>query len=178
MLLNKIPVLDDGYVALISSALSHITYNDTVDEFFGAKDHLSLKDIAYAALVFKAPLFVQLHLAQAGLTLVSSRSTEIGAYKPNPGEIGCADHETSKLISDDIARTTDALLINPNAYQADGADKFISQLIMPVSTYATFIVGGTLKQWQEFYQAKNVPAPIKAYKLAVEQIVKAEWKNV
>lgn len=178
MLLNKIPVLDDGYVALISSALSHSTYQDVVDEFFGARDHIGLRDLAYGVCVFRAPIFVQLYIAQNGLHLLSSRQDTLGAYKPNAGEIGCSDHETSKLIADDIQRTTDALLINPSAYRSDGADPFISQLIMPISTYATFIVGGTLKQWIEFYQAKNVPDPIKAYKNAVEQIVKAEWKNV
>lgn len=179
MLLNKIPVLDDGYVALLSSALSHQTYKDVVDEFFGAKDKITLRKACFAVLAFKAPIFVQLHLAQHGLTLISTASTsDSSAYKPNPGEIGCPDHATSKDIADDISSTTAALLINPSAYRADGADTFISQLIMPISTYATFIVSGNLDTWQRFYQSKAVPAPIKAYCLAVEQIIKGEWKNV
>lgn len=178
MLLNKIPVLDEGYAALISSSLPHLKYQDVVDEFFGAKDHQQLKTVAYATLAIKSPIFVQLYIAQMGFTLVSSRLNQLAAYKPSVGEIGGKDHNTNMDISDDIARTTEALLINPSAYQADGCEPFISQIILPISTYATFIVGGTLKQWMEFYQNKNVPAPIKAYKNAIEQIIKAEWKNV
>ena len=66
-------------------------------------------------------------------------------------------------------------MINPNAYQADGCDKFISQIILPISTYATFIVSGSLEKWQKFYQNKNVPAPIKSYATTIEQIVRAEY---
>lgn len=178
MLLNKIPVLDDGYVALLSSALSHVIYKDMLDEFFESKDSKIIHKICYATIAFKAPIFVQLYIAQHGLTLVSTKVGELNAYKPNPGEVGSRDHNTNKEIADDISRTTDALLINPAAYQADGADHFISQLIMPVSTYATFIVGGTLETWQKFYQFKSVPAPIRSYTDAIEQIIKAEWKYV
>lgn len=178
MLLNNIPVLDDGYVALLSSALSHMTYKDVVDEYFGAVDNINLRKACFATLVFRAPIFVQLHLSQHGLTLISTKNSDVSAYKPNGGEVGCQDHATSKDIADDIARTTDALLINPAAYKADGADPFISQVIMPISTYTTFIVAGTLEQWQKFYQYKSVPTPIRAYADAVENIMKAEWKNV
>lgn len=178
MLLNKIPVLDDGYVALISSAVPHVVYRDVIDEYFGAKDTLSLRKVSYATLVFKAPVFFHLYLSQHGLTLISTKENAAGAYKPNPGEIGCQDHATSREIADDISRTTEALLINPAAYRSDGADQFISQIILPISTYSTFIVGGTLEEWIKFYQSKGAPAPIRAYAKAVEQIIKVEWKDV
>lgn len=179
MLLNKIPVLDNGYVALISSTLSGQLYQETVDEFMGARDNKRLNKVCYAVLAFKAPIFVQLYLAQHGLTLVSAlENSEITAYKPNPGEIGCTDHADNKNIADDISRTTDTLLLNPKAYQADGADSFMSQLIMPISTYATFLVSGSLETWQSFYQRKTVPNAIKSYVNAVEHIIRAEWKHV
>lgn len=178
MLLNRLPVLDDGYVALISSAVPHVVYRDVTDEFFGAKESLSLRKVCYATLVFKAPIFFHLYLSQHRLTLISTKENSSAAYIPNPGEIGCSEHTTSKDIADDISHTTAALLINPAAYQSDGADRFISQIIMPISTYSTFIVGGTLEEWIKFYQTKGAPAPIRAYAKAVEQIIKAEWKDV
>lgn len=183
MLLNKIPVLDQGYVALISSAMSHKVYSDTVDEFFGAVDNVSLHRLSFATLVFKAPLFVQMHLGQHGVKIVHARpanqsSDSLGAYLPNHGEIAGPDLESNRAIADDIERTTAALLINPASYRADGADRFISQIILPISTYTTFLVGATLEDWQKFYRMKSVPTPIRSYADAVEQIIKAEWKNV
>jgi len=167
VLLNKIPVLDQGYVALISSAMSNKVYSDTVDEFFGAMDNVSLHRLSFATLVFKAPLFVQMHLGQHGVKIVHAKPANQSS-----------DLESNRAIADDIERTTAALLINPASYRADGADKFISQIILPISTYTTFLVGATLEDWQKFYRMKSVPAPIRSYADAVEQIIKAEWKNV
>jgi hypothetical protein len=178
MLLNKLPVLDNGYVALIDSVMPHKQYQAVVDEFYNATDTAALHKLCYAIIVFKAPLFVQLHLAQHGLTLVSTKIKDNEAYVPSIGEIGCSNHETNKLISEDMSRTTEALLINPSAYQADGCDAFLSQVILPISSYATFLVGGSLEIWQKFYNTKSVPMPIKSYASAVEQLIKVEWKHV
>lgn len=178
MLLNKIPVLDNGYVALIDSTMPFKRYEAVVDEFYTSTDNPVLKKLCYAVMAFKAPLFVQLHLAQHGLVMVSTRMQDDDAYKPSVGEIGTSNHETNKLISDDISRTTEALLINPKAYQADGCDPFISQVIMPVSSYTTFLIGGPIELWQRFYKTKSMPLPIKSYANAVEQIIEVEWKNV
>lgn len=177
MLLNKIPVLDHGYVALISSTLPAQTHSDVVDEFFKAQARDELNSVCFAVVAIKAPIFTTLVLSQYGFTLVPTRHDALQAYQPSVGEIGSPDLETNRLISEDIARTSEALLINPSAYAADGADKFISQIIMPVSTYSTFIVGGSLEQWQKFYKKKNVPAPIRAYADAIEQVIKAEWRH-
>ena len=70
MLLNKIPVLDNGYVALIDSTMPFKRYEAVVDEFYTSTDNPVLKKLCYAVMAFKAPLFVQLHLAQHGLVMV------------------------------------------------------------------------------------------------------------
>lgn len=178
MLLNQIPVLDSGFVALIDSTMPFKKYESVIDAYYRSTDSPAVRKLCYAIVVFKAPLFVQLHLAQHGLVMVSTRAQDHEAYKPSIGEIGTNSHEMNKTISEDISRTTEALLINPRAYQADGCDQFISQVIMPVSSYATFLVGGPLESWQKFYKTKNVPLPIRSYADAVEQIILAEWKDL
>lgn len=178
MLVSKIPVLDKGYAALLGSTLAHPAYKNVIDELFAARDNKNLDKVCYATILIKAPLFVQLHLAQHGLTMVSTRVAELDAYVPNAGEVGAKDHAVSKDIADDIQRTTDALLINPAAYKADGCDPSVAQNILPISTYATSILGGSLEQWKAFYQYKSVPAAIRAYADTIEQIIKAEWKHV
>lgn len=179
MLLNKIPCLDKGYVALIESSGDSTTLTSIRNEFFSGFDHPHLqKRLSRMTLVIKCPLFLMANLAQWRLDIVQARASEpVEAYIPNPGEISSPDHATNKIIADDLSRTTDALLINPRAYQTDGCDRFISSIIMPVSTYTTLLVNGSYNTWQEWCQHnRNAAGPIKSYMLAVEQIMQAEWK--
>lgn len=177
MLLNKLPCLDKGYVALISSANDSTRLEDVRAEFL---PHLptieKLMPTGAMTLVFKCPLFVQIHISQYGFKILHTKPGNVEAYLPNVGEIGSPDLETNRLIADDIFRTTDALLINPRAYQGDGCDRFISQILMPISTYTTILVYGTTETWKAFYTQTGLPAPIESYRAAVEQIYKAEWK--
>jgi hypothetical protein len=178
MLLNKIACLDKGYVALLDSSCDSQKLTDIRNEFMMGRDHPHLREyLASMTLAIKCPLFVASTLSQWRLNIVQpTGSSEIEAYIPNPGEISSPDHQTNKIIADDILRTTDALLINPKAYQTDGCDRFVSQIIMPVSTYTTLIVSGSYNQWDRYCSHhKNGPAPVKSYALAIEQIMKAEW---
>jgi len=173
--MNKLPVLDDGYVTLLSSTIPNKKYKDVLDNFFQATPTESLRQACFLVMAIRCPIFVQLIFAQHGLTLISTRDNKLTTYRPNAGEIGGSDHANNKMIAEDIAATSEALTVNPNAYQADGCDKFISQIILPISTYSTFIVSGTLDKWQKFYTNQNVPAPIKSYAMVIEQVVRAEY---
>ncbi len=178
MLLNKLPCLDKGYVALLDSANDSQKLNDIRAEFLShLTDYSKLMFTGSMTLVLKCPIFVQVHLSQFGFTIAHTRpSNDIEAYIPNVGEIGCPDLETSGLIADDIYRTTDALLLNPKAYQTDGCNRFISQILMPISTYTTIIVHGGAENWKKFITQTDLPSPIESYRAVVEQIHKAEWK--
>ena len=177
MLLNRIPVLDKGYVALIDSCNTTAKLRDMGQEFFGGNYPVSLEELGAMTIVMKCPLFVQLNLSKFNLRIINADSGNPEGYIPNPGEIGANERFTSETISDDIARTTDALLINPKAYQADGCDRFVSQVLTPVNIYTTLIVHGSYKEWCAFaFNQDKVPAPIKAYTIALQQIVNVEWK--
>jgi hypothetical protein len=178
VLLNQLPVLDKGYIALVSSMNDSKRLKEIGLEFFGVET-VNQKTIVLgqATMVLKCPIFVHLFLSKFNFTIVVTKNPEeLEAYCPSPGEIGCKDHATNKLISDDIERTTAALLINPKAYQADGCDRFTSQLIMPVSTYTTILVSGSHEQWSRFCKQSQLPAPIESYRLATVQIMNAEWR--
>jgi len=177
MLLNKIPVLDKGFVALIDSCNTTAKLRDMGQEFFNGNYPVSLEELGYLTVVMKCPLFVQLNLSKFNLKVINANNGSPEGYIPNPGEIGANERSTCEIISDDIARTTDALLINPKAYQADGADRFVSQVLTPMNIYTTLIVHGQYKEWCAFaYQQAFVPVPIKAYTIALQQIIDAEWK--
>jgi hypothetical protein len=145
-------------------------------EFFKNDNISTLKEMSTLTLVIKCPLFVQLNLSTHDLKIISVPPSDIEAYIPNVGEIGAPDLGTSKGISDNIRATTDALLINPRAYQDDGCDRFMSQVITPINTYTTILVHGSYNEWKKFCDKRAIPAPIKAYVKAITQIMNVEWR--
>ena len=176
MLLNKLCCLDKGWVAHISSSCTSEKLNDVAMEFFKKDDSKFLRDISTLTLAMKCPLFIQLNLSTHGFKIVSVPVVDVEAYSPNVGEIGAADLSTSKGIVDNIKQTTDALLINPKAFQEDGCDRFISQVLTPISTYTTLIVHGSYNDWNRFCNQQKVPAPTKSYIKAITQIMNMEWR--
>ncbi len=174
VLLNKIPVLDKGYVALIDSMNGTHHFQHLRDEFRIPID--KLEKMATASLVIRCPVWFQLRLSLSSLTIVGAPNKPLEAFLPNAGEIGTEDRATNEAISDDIARTTAALLVNPKAYRADGADSFISQVMTPMNVYTTLLVSGTLAEWRELIGHAG-PAPMEAYLLAIRQIINVEWPH-
>jgi hypothetical protein len=176
MLLNKLPVLDKGYVALVSSSNN----GETLKNIKGLVDlplH-ELVEISSLTLAIKAPLFVQLYLSKFQFKIWNILQEKPEAFTPDVTDINCPDHAVGTMIANDMAVTTAALLINPKAYQKDGCDYFISQVITPISVYNELVVHGTLKQWLEFTQSMaDVPKPIQGYILAVSDIIRNEWKH-
>lgn len=179
MLLAKISVLDKGYVALIDSSNTTKKLREIDKEFFGSTMPPALLDIGTMTVVMKCPLFVQLNLSKFTFKVINAadnrQGSDIEAYAPNAGEVCARERDASEAIADDIARTTAALLINPRAYRADGADRFISQVIIPINVYTTIIVHGSYDEWCKFCDQK-APAPIAAYIEAITLIKTAEWK--
>lgn len=179
MLLSKIPVLDKGYVALISSCNTTAILREIDQEFFFGSYPTVLEDLGSMTLAIKCPLFIQLNLSKYNLKIITTEQSngQLEAYIPNAAQVGGSDVTTSQLISDDIARTTDAVLINSTAYQTDGCVPFVSQVLTPINVYTTLIVQGTYKEWCAYaFLVKNQPGPLLSYKMTVQQIITSEWK--
>lgn len=176
MLFNKIPVLDKGYVALLDVTCDGTKLNSIAKEFFNKDNSKFLRELGGMTVVIKCPLFVQLHLSTYNFNIINVPVDEVEAYVPNVGEIGGSSVNDNKEISDNMKATTDALLINPAAYQRDGCDRFISQVLTPISTYTTIIVQGNYVEWKKMCEQPKLPAPMKAYIKALIQIANVEWK--
>ena len=175
---NQIPVLDKGFVSLLGASLTdenvrHLWRRYTV-EF-----NKQLLAIPTAHIEVRCPLFVQLQFAQHNLhTLVKKKQGKPEAFIPTEVEIQARDLEASQAIAADMKQTTEALLLNPRAYQFEACDTFISQVISPISVYNTLVVSGTLQQWMSFLHQEFLPAPIEAYRKAIEDILVAEWSSL
>ena len=171
--------LDKGFVAPIElsntqSKLKKLAPNDGILRL----EIDSLLRAENAHLLFKCPLFVQLNLSKFGFNIINVSPEELDAYEPDITDIKSGDLSTAKDIAEDIKQTTAALLINPKAYQADGCDRFTSQLITPINTYTTILVSGNLQQWVEFYNQKNIPKPILSYTEICKEIIEAHWQDL
>jgi hypothetical protein len=175
-LLNEHPVLDKGYVALHSCGPSGLELVELSKEFFRGRWDDRLLNTGVAHLKIKCPLFVQLCFQEHGLMAVTKRSdAKPEAFIPNVSQVNAQNLEASEAIQRDIQQTTEALLLNPKAYQMEHCDLFVSQVISPVSVYNVLIVSGSLTQWLSFLSQRGLPSPIEAYRKATENVLFAEF---
>lgn len=174
-MLSKTPVLDKGFVAIMNTSVNDTDIRTLWNKWTLGFDK-QLMHMPTVHMRIKCPLFVQLRFAQFNLhTLVQRKSRNVEAYLPNEVDVNAKDLEASRAISEDIQRTTEALLLNPKAYQYEACDTFISQVISPINVYNELIVTGNLQQWVDFIQQSNIPKPIEAYRAAIEDLLVTEF---
>lgn len=178
MLLNKLNVGGIGFVALLESSGNGRLLQDIQDEYFKTKVNIRLLELSNAVLVIKCPLFVQMNLSQHGLNVISTPTSEVEAYVPDLSEITGNSIEDRVAIEEYLKITTEALLLNQKGLPMDGADKFLSQILTPISVYSELIVSGNIRQWINFVSQKSLPAQVESYRLKVEEIMMNEWKNL
>lgn len=178
MLLNKLHVLDKGFVAKVQTNGEGILLQDLQDEYFKTQTNKKLLSLSSATLVVKCPLFVQLNLSQYGFTIISTPSENIEAYIPDSSSVESNTLEDRQRIIDYIQMTTEALILNQKGLLMDGAGKLTSQILTPISVYNELIVHGSLKQWLEYLKQNDLPKQMESYRLTVEDLLLADWKNL
>lgn len=176
-LLNKIPVLDKGYVALHSCTPSGQDLHLLSKQYFKSAFNSKATKVAHINMEIKCPLFVQLTFTEHELNCFSEKANnKIEAFIPSVAEVNAENLEASEAIQRDIEQTTNALLINPKAYQSENCDFFISQLVSPISIYNTLLVAGSLSSWLTYVRQMALPGPIEAYRKAIEAVIVAEYE--
>lgn len=178
MLLNKISVLDKGFVGLLTSNVDGKQLQDIQDTYFKTKINMKLLSLCSATMIVKCPLFVQLNLSQYGFDIVSTPSDDVEAYIPDVAAVSGETTSDRQRMAQYIETTTDALLLNQSGMPMDGADDFTSQMLTPINTYNEIIVHGGLRQWVNFLNQKNLPAPVESYRKSLLGILEVEWKNI
>ena len=178
MLLNKLNVSGNGFVALLESSGNGRLLQSIQDEYFKTKVNMRLLELSNATLVIKCPLFVQLNLSQHGLKTISTPTKEVEAYIPDLSEIKADSVEDRNAIHEYLKITTEALLLNQQGLPMDGADAFTSQILTPISVYSEIIVSGNIRQWVSFVSQKSLPSQVENYRKEVECILVNEWKNL
>ena len=174
-----IPVLDHGFVDIVSATPSTVQLYSLVTNFNRGAWHPKFLKIPTMVLRIKCPLFVQLWLSESQISLITAKTDdEPVAYVPTVAEIGCPDLKTSEIIQNNISQTAEALMLNPKAYQTDSCDRFISQVNSPVSVYNTLVAYGNLETWLEVTNQRGLPKPIEAYRKAIHDCAATEWTDI
>jgi hypothetical protein len=146
MLLNKINVLDKGFVALIDSSGNSKLLQDLQDTYFKTKINTKLLELCSATLIIKCPLFAQLNISQFGFDIVFTPSDEVEAYLPDISSVSADTLEDRQRICNYISATTEALLLNHKGLSMDGADSLTAQILTPISVYNEIIISGNIKK--------------------------------
>ena len=71
LLLNRIPVLDKGFVATYDTSCDGRKLNELSVEFYKRLDGKFLADTSSLTLMIKCPLFIQLNLSTFGLRITN-----------------------------------------------------------------------------------------------------------
>ena len=177
--LNRLPTLDKGWVGLFSSSMMSEDFRWVLKNHYRGVIDQRLLETVHVILSIRCPLFVQLALSEYGISMSSEKNNlPIEAYVPSVEQIRGPDLQTSSIIQQDIEQTTNSLLINPRAYQQDGCDSFVAQIISPISVYNTILASATLSKWCNFIAQKHAPSPIEAYRLTVQECLNSEYNEV
>jgi len=177
--MNSQPVLDHGYVACLSTSNDGQALSNIQKTFLGDSINQKLLRIANATFVIKMPLFVQINVSQYDLEIIpTNRLKEIEAYIPDVTDIKCPNTQDSQRIKEYLEQTTEAIILNGKAFPMEGCNEFVAQSQMPISVYNEVIVHGSLYEWLKFLKQKKLPKPVEAYRYQIEQILKADWKNL
>lgn len=178
MLLNKLNVSSNGFVALLETSGNGRLLQSLQDEFFKTKTNMKLLELSSATLVVKCPLFVQMNLSQHGLRIIPIPSKELEAYVPDLSEIKANSVEDKEAIHEYLKITTEALLLNQQGLPMDGADNFTAQILTPISVYSEIIVSGNIRQWVSFTSQGSLPSQVENYRSEINNILVNEWKNL
>ena len=178
MLLNKLNVLDKGFVAPVAFVGNGKLLQDLQDHYFKTKTNLKLLEIASATLIIKCPLFVQLNLSQYGLNIITTPSDSVEAYIPNISMIEGESLDDREEIRTYIEMTTQALLLNQKGITMDGASRFTAQLLTPITVYNELIVSGKLNNWLSFLRQNKLPKELEMYRKSVQDTLSSEWRNI
>lgn len=178
-MLNKLPALDKGYVALVDSSLTGKVLSALEQEHFDGKINRDLLSCAHMTLQVRCPIFFQLFLQQFNVKVVNTIEKNIECYTPDISEISTGDAAVDSDISKHMKATVDALCITSKAFQKDGLDKFMSHNLMPISVYNTVIITASLSEWMKMVTSKKkLPYPIEAYTDNIKDILEAEWPKL
>jgi hypothetical protein len=176
--MSKIPVLDGGYVRLISCSPPFEEYRKILASHFRNNLTWSILDISSITLEIKCPYFILIPLVSSGMKAVAYPRQPDEAFTPSIDYIKSGSLENDKDISESMKMTIDSLMLNKRAYMHDGCDPFISSITTPVSCFWEGIIYAKTVDWVRFISSKNLHTVVNLYQKSIENAISTEYKNI
>jgi len=170
-----IRVLDKGHVALIRPSFTKQDIRDLKNDGFNTK---RFQRHIFVSMIVKCPLFVKMTFPEFGLITATGKHDKTETYHPTLNDVKATTPTIGQEIADDIKATSEALMINPRAYRADGCDRFVSQVNSPIGLYNKVMVSGLLEDWNKFISCNKLPTLIEAYREAIHSLIMTEYQEV
>lgn len=176
--MSKIPVLNGGYVRLISCSPSYEEYKKILSSHFRNTMTLQVLDMSSIILEVKCPYFILIPLISAGMRAVAYPKQPEDAYIPAVDDIKSGSIENDKDISESMKMTIESLMLNKKAYTHDGCDSFIASVTSPVSYFWEGMIHAKTMEWARFLSLKNLHPIVGLYQSAIENTISTEYKNI
>lgn len=170
-----IRVLDKGHVILRQPDFSKSDIRALRKNGYDTK---RLQKHIYVSLIVKAPMFVKMMFPEFGLITLTNNKSKLEVFEPTMSDVKAETPTIGQEIADDIKATSQALLINPKAYRADGCERSVSQINTPIALYNSFIVSGFLSNWNELISHNSFQPLIEDYREAIHSLIIAEYLEV
>ena len=176
--LNKLPVLDKGYVAMISCSPSYQDHLCMMSSFFRNRLTHNLIDVTFVHLEVKCPYFILIPMISSGIKVVSSVNQITDAFCPTIEHISSGSHANDKDISESMRFTIESLMINQKAYVHDGCNSLVASVTTPVAAYWEGVMYASMTEWAKFIFAKGLHPIVKQYQSAISDMISTEYKNL
>jgi hypothetical protein len=176
--LNRLPVLDHGYVSLMSCSPSYSDHLEIRSSMFRNRLTSQAIDMIYVHLQVKCPYFILIPMVSSGIRCTSSVSQASDAFCPTVDMIASGSTANDRDISESMKMTVESLMLNQKSYVHDGCNAFVASVTTPVSAYWEGVMYASMGEWSRFMFAKDLHPIVKQYQRAVHDAVSIEYKNL
>lgn len=176
--LNKLPVLDKGYVAMMSCSPSYQEHVRMMSSFFRNRLTQNLIDVTYVHLEVKCPYFILIPMISSNIKVISSVNQATDAFVPTVEHISSGSLDNDRDISESMSITIDSLMLNQKAYVHDGCNALVASLTTPVAAYWDGVMYASMSEWARFMFAKGLHPIVKQYQTAIYNAISTEYKNL
>jgi len=174
--LGSTPVLDKGYVKLLSASPSGQQISIIRNQVFRGLVKESLTDLPRVVLKIRCPYVVLHHLQSTKIRIINDLSVNKEfVYEPQITDIRSGKHETDVELAEYMSSTLNALVVNQVTLKQDGCNAFIAQLTTPIAAYWEGIAYGDLSDWIRIIVAPHTPPMVKAYQDAFKLTISTEF---
>lgn len=176
--LNRLPVLDHGYVSLISCSPTYSEHKSIMSSLFRNRLSMQSVDMVYVHLHIKCPYFILIPMVSSGIRCVSSANQAGDAFCPTIEYVSSGSSSNDRDISESMKMTIESLMINQKAYIHDGCNAFIASVTTPVAAYWEGVMYASLTEWCRFILAKDLHSVVKQYQKTIHDSISTEYKNI